>query len=327
MSQLIIQRKPHSALLHYILFMFLMAVSSSFFAQAKPQQEFPILPSFTADYQNVDGVNLHYVKGGKGPVVLLVHGFGQTWYEWRYIMPELAKTHTVIAVDLPSLGLSSAPKSYAGQDISELLYKFTKKFSPNSPFDLVAHDIGIWNTYPMVMKYPKDVRRVVYMEAPIPDDGLYQWPAFSPKGESLAWHFSFFAAKKPLAEKLIAGNEMLFLEHFIKVRATNKAVFTPELLQMYSDSWAKPQSLTGSLEYYRALNETAQRNKPLSEKKMVMPVLAIGGGNSMGAYQGDQLKNYALNVQGEVVAGCGHWLPEECPTEINSLVTAFLHSK
>ncbi len=291
------------------------------------REEFPAPAGFAPGYRSIDGVDLHYLKGGKGKLVLLVHGYGQTWYEWRYLMPELAKTHMVIAVDLPALGQSGGTKSYAGQDVAKLLHKFAKSFSPRAPFDLVAHDIGIWNTYPMVVQNQDDVRRLVYMEAPIPDEGLYEWPAFTDKGASLAWHFSFFNLAAPLPEAMLAGKEQAFLEDFILTRAGNKKAFPSDVLDMYARSWAKPASLTASLEYYRALNETARRNKPLAATKLTMPVLAIGGGNSMGAYQGEQLRKYAVNVQAETIQGCGHWLPEECPTQINSLVVNFLTAK
>lgn len=293
---------------------------------AQAAEEFPASAGFTPGYRTVDGVNLHYLKGGSGPLVLLVHGFGQSWYEWHQLMPLLAKTHTVVAVDLPALGLSSAPRSYAGQDVAPILHKFAKSFSPSAPFDLVAHDIGIWNTFPMAVEHQSDIRRVVYMEAPIPDDRLYTFPAFTPEGESLVWHFSFFSAGDALPETLVTGRERFFIEHFIKAHATNKAAFTNELLDLYGRSYAKPVTLHGSFEYYRALNETARRNKPLAATKLTMPVLAIGGGGhgGLGKMEGDQLREYATNVQSEILPDCGHWLPEECPAQLNPMVVKFL---
>ncbi len=287
-------------------------------------EEFPAPAGFSAAYRRVDGVNLHYLHGGTGPLVVLVHGFGQTWYEWHQLMPMLARTHTVVAVDLPALGQSDAPRSYAGQDVARLLYQFSKSFSPQRPFDLVAHDIGIWNTYPMVAEHPSDIRRLVFMEAPIPDDGLYEAPGFTPKGSSPLWHYSFFAAEGQVAERLMTGNERFFLDYFIKVHATNKDVFTPALLDLYGRSYAKPRTLHGSFEYYRALNETARRNKPLAANKLTMPVLAIGGDSSMGKQQGEQLSRYATNVKAVVLPGCGHWVPEECAAALNTLVVDFL---
>ncbi len=293
-------------------------------------EEFPLPENFHGAYREIDGVNLHYVKGGQGPLVLLVHGFGQTWYEWHQLMPLLAMNFTVIASDLPGLGLSDVPKtSFTGQDVSKYLHGLARSFSPTDPFDLVAHDIGIWNTYPMAATHQDDIRRLVYMEAPIPDQRMYTFPAFTPEGESLVWHFSFFAAGNRLAETLTEGRERFFFEHFIRAHATNQEAFTPELLDLYARSYAKPHSLNAAFEYYRALNATIQGNEPLAKTKLKMPTMAIGGGGhgGMGQLQVDQMKEYAKHVEGHVLPEGGHWLPEECPEKINRLVVDFLSQK
>jgi len=295
--------------------------------QAMAAEEFPLPAGFTGDYRDVDGVKLHYVKGGQGPLVLLVHGFGQTWYEWHQLMPLLARSFTVVAPDLPGLGLSEPPRtSYTGQDVSVYLYKLAKSFSPDAPFNLVAHDIGIWNTYPMAVEHQADIRRLAYMEAPIPDKRLYDFPAFTPEGESLVWHFSFFTAGNHLAETLVTGRERAFFEHFITVHATNKAVFTPALLDMYARSYAKPQSLNAAFEYYRALNETARRNGDLKGGKLRMPVMVVGGGGhgGMAEFEIGQMKDYAEAVEAHTINEAGHWLPEETPDALNRLVVDFL---
>ncbi|WP_115720344.1 alpha/beta fold hydrolase [Gallaecimonas mangrovi] len=288
--------------------------------------EFPTPTGFTSAYQTVDGVRLHYVKGGSGPLVYLVHGFGQTWYEWHQLMPLLAKHHTVVAVDLPGLGQSAVPPSYRAIDVAKLLYQLAQHFSGGQKFDLVAHDIGIWNTYPMLVKHQKAIRSAIYMEAPIPDPSIYKFPAFTPKGESLVWHFSFFAADDNLAETLVTGKERFFFSHFIKVHATNKAVFTPALLDLYGKSYAKPHSLHAAFEYYRVLNEDVKDNQQLAKQKIEVPMLAIGGGGNggMGAYEAKVVSHYAEHVTGKVLDGCGHWLPEECPVALNKAVTRFL---
>ncbi|WP_034948728.1 alpha/beta fold hydrolase [Erwinia oleae] len=302
----------------------LLVVSPSF-----ASNEFPVPAGFTSEYKDIDGVRLHYVKGGQGPLVYLVHGFGQSWYEWHRLMPELAKSHTVVAPDLPGLGESDVPPSYRATDVASLLYKLALQFNGNRPFDLVSHDIGNWNTYPFVVKHENNLRRVVFMEAPIPDESLYSFPAFTSEGESLVWHFSFFTARNDLAETLIAGKERLFFEHFIKEHATNKAVFTPQLLDLYARSYAKPHSLHAAFEYYRVLNQGVEDNKALSRTKISLPVLAIGGGGhgGMGTYQIEQIGHFATNVTGKVLTGCGHWLPEECPGQLNNAVMSFLNAQ
>ncbi len=295
-----------------------------------PAEEFPLPEGFTGHFREIDGVNLHYVQGGQGPLVLLVHGFGQTWYEWHQLMPLLARHFTVVVPDLPGLGLSAPPvTSFTGQDVSVYLHKLATSLSPGTPFHLVAHDIGIWNTYPMAAAHGADIARLVYMEAPIPDQRVYGFPAFTPEGESLVWHFSFFAAGNRLAETLVEGRERFFLEHFIRAHATNQTAFTPELLDLYARSYAKPHSLHAAFEYYRALNKTVKGNEPLARTKLPMPTMAIGGGGhgGMGQFQIDQMKEYAERVEGHILPGGGHWLPEECPDELNRLVVGFLTQK
>lgn len=304
----------------------LLSLAAALSASAFAADEFPVPAGFSSEYKTVDGVRLHYVKGGSGPLVYLVHGFGQSWYEWHQLMPVLAKNHTVVAVDLPGLGQSGVPDSYRAIHVAPLLYRLAQQFSSGQKFDLVAHDIGIWNTYPMLVQHQDNIRRAVYMEAPIPDDSIYDFPAFTPKGESLVWHFSFFAADNRLAEALISGKERFFLEHFIKVHAANKEVFTPQLLDLYGKSYAKPHSLRAAFEYYLVLNQGVLDNKQLSKKKIEIPMLAIGGGGNggVGEYEEQVVSRYANNVTGKVLPDCGHWLPEECAASLNEAVVSFL---
>lgn len=304
----------------------LAALTVAVAAPAFAAEEFPLPQGFSSGYDTIDGVKLHYVKGGSGPLVYLVHGFGQTWYEWHQLMPLLAKNFTVVAPDLPGLGQSAAPASYRATEVAPLLYKLAHQFSGGQKFDLVAHDIGIWNTYPMLVEHQDEIRRAVYMEAPIPEESIYAFPAFTAQGESLVWHFSFFAAQNNLAETLISGKERLFLEHFIKEHATNKAAFTPQLLDWYAASYAKPHSLNASFEYYRVLNQDVMDNQQLAKTKITIPTLAIGGGGhgGLGPYEAEMLRRYASDVTGKVLANCGHWLPEECAAPLNDAVLEFL---
>jgi pimeloyl-ACP methyl ester carboxylesterase len=177
----------------------------------------------------------------------------------------------------------------------------------------------------MAVKYQSELAKVVYMEAPIPDERMHKFPAFTPEAESLVWHFSFFAAGNKLPETLIAGKERFF-SHLVKEHSTNIDVFYDALMTMYGNSYAKPGTLTAAFDYYRALNESIRQNAVISKTKMRMPLLAIGGGGhgGLGKFQGDQMKKYATNVEGRVLLGCGHWFPEECAAPLNDMVVNFL---
>jgi pimeloyl-ACP methyl ester carboxylesterase len=294
-------------------------------------EEFPVPAGFTSGFEEVNGLKMHYVAGGSGPLILMVHGFGQSWYEWHQLMPELAKKNRVIAVDLPGLGLSAPLKtSYTGQDVSPYIYDFAKRFSPDAPFNLVAHDIGVWATYPMLVQHQKDIAKVAYLESVIPDELIYTFPAFTPQGEATAWHFSFFSADGVLPETLVSGKEKVFFSHFIKKHAEKQEVFTDELLGLYAKSYSKPHTLHAAFEYYRALPQSVLQNKELlAQSKLTMPLLAVAGDGrgSLGQTQIDQMNKYATNVQGHVLPGCGHWLMEECPTLVAPLLIDFFNSK
>ncbi|MFS0828106.1 alpha/beta fold hydrolase [Pseudomonas phoenicis] len=296
-------------------------------AVSAQQAEFPLPKGFTSAYETVDGVKLHFVRGGKGPLVLLVHGFGQTWYEWNNLMPQLAERHTVVAVDLPGLGQSAPPKtSYTGVDVSEYLHTLALRISMGKPFSVVAHDIGIWNTYPMVARHPGDIVKAAFIEATIPDDTLYSLPAFVETGEAPGWHHSFFAASGQLADAMVKGNERQFLTHFIRHHASNQAVFTDALLERYVRSYAKPRTFHHAFEYYRALPQSIEQNEKLRATKLTMPVLAVGGGGNggFGAQQPENIRRYATDVESHVLPGCGHWVPEECAPALNALIDGFL---
>ncbi len=128
-----------------------------------------------------------------------------------------------------------------------------------------------------------------------------------------------------VAAPLVVALQSVTAEEF----PPNKDVFTPELLNLYARSYAKPQSLNAAFEYYRALNETERRNVPLTKTKITVPVLAIGGGGTggFGTAQADQIRQYANRVEGLSIPGCGHWLPEECADPLNQAVVKFLAQK
>lgn len=293
--------------------------------------EFPVPDGFQSHFKEIQGAKLHYVAGGSGPLVFMVHGYGQTWYEWRQLMPKLAKTHTVVAVDLPGLGLSDPIEtSYSGLDVAPRLYALAKSFSPDAPFSVVAHDTGVWMTYPMAVQHQNDIEKLVFFDSIIPDKTIWTFPSFTPEGEASTWHWSFYAADHRLAETLVAGKEKFFLSHIIKKHATNTTVFTDPLLDLYARSYAKPHSLNAAFEYYRAFNQSVAQNKELARNKLAMPILVIPGddkGGGLGDAFLDQVKQYGDRVEGRTIPGCGHWLPEECPEVIEPLVLNFLNAR
>ena len=281
---------------------------------------------FASRFKAVNGVGMHYVIGGAGSPVVLLHGYGSTWYEWRRIMPALARHHTVIAPDLPGLGDSGvSPAGYDGATVAGDLYALVGGLT-TAPIDLVAHDIGSWVAYPYAAQHPRAVRRLVLMEAPIPDKSLYTFPAFTAQGEGLGWHFGFLSSRD-IPEELIAGRTRAWLSWFYREHAdpTNvAAAFPAATIDEYARHYAVAASLHASVEYYRAMNTDIAQNKAYARTKLPMPVLALGADHSLGGFEEQQLRGYATDVRGGVVPNSGHWIPEEQPDDLARRLSAFL---
>lgn len=290
-----------------------------------PSSDAPRPPAgYKSRYAKVNGFNMHYLRGGSGSPIVLLHGFPQTSAEWTHQLGPLAEDHTVIAVDLRGAGDSGVPKDgYDGVQLARDVHALLTQLGLNDGIQIVAHDVGIWAAYPYAAMWPSEVDRMAVMEAPIPDETIFEGPALTADGSHSAWHFGFF--QEELAEKLIAGQEREFVEGFIGLIVTEPSAFSPEEYEYYARFLREPGRLKAWLEVYRALPENAAQNKRLRAKgKLTMPVLAIGGEKLLGASVGEQWKNYATNVEGVVLPGAGHWIPEEQPDELTHMLREFL---
>jgi pimeloyl-ACP methyl ester carboxylesterase len=288
-----------------------------------PQAESP--PGFQSEYAAVNGFRMHYVKGGNGPPVVLIHGFPQTWAEWRQQMGPLSETHTVIAVDLRGTGDSEVTENgYQKAQMADDVHQLLTQLKLNNGVQVVGHDIGLWVAYAYAAQWPSEVRRVAVMEAPIPDESIYNYPALEENPETpSAWHFGMF--QLPLAEQLIAGHEGPFVQGFVGEYLGNKSAFSLADYDFYAHYLKEPGRTTAWMSMYRQLREDVQQNaKFAAEGKLKMPILAIGGQASFGGSIADQWRSYAENVDGQVLEGSGHWVTEEKPQEVTALLQSFL---
>lgn len=269
----------------------------------------------------VNGVRLHYVTAGSGEPLVLLHGWPQSWREWRHIIPALATRFTVIAPDMRGFGDSEAPtsgydKRTVAADIHALVQHlgFTK-------ISLVGHDIGMMVAYAYASAYPDEVMRLVVLEASLPGFGLEALHD-SAKHPHL-WHFGFFRASG-VAEALISGKEKAFITHFIRTKAYNPFAVAEEDLNYYAHRLSVPGTLRGSLEHYRAFGTDAAHNLENARSKLQMPILAIGGSHSIGSQVGKIMEPLGKNVETAVIERSGHWIPEEQPEALIELLMRFL---
>jgi pimeloyl-ACP methyl ester carboxylesterase len=269
--------------------------------------------TFSHHVAAVNGIQLHYVMGGKGDPVVLLHGWPQTWYEWRHVMPALAKNFTVIVPDLRGFGDSSKPATgYDGNTTAEDIYQLVSQLGFNQIF-LVAHDIGVQTAYSYAAAHPNNVSKLVLMEFPI--------PGFPPPelGGNEAWWFAFHQVPN-LSEALVQGKEREYISWFFKGLAYNPSAITEEDIDVFAKHMAAPGAMRAGFEYYRAFPIDEVQNKESAKTKITMPVLVLGGdiypalgGDFPGNFGLSSTQALAANVTGVTVPLSGHWIPEEQP--------------
>jgi pimeloyl-ACP methyl ester carboxylesterase len=276
---------------------------------------------FKSEYADLNGVKLHYVEGGQGPgTVVLIPGWPQTWYVWRKVMPELAKTYRVIAVDTRGMGASSRPQDgydtqTTASDISALMVKLHV-----SRYSVIGHDVGMWIAYPLAAQNGRPIEKLVVTEALIP--GITPTPPMllSPKANAGLTQF-MFNQLRDLPEFLVAGREEAYLRWVV-----DHLAYRPDRVAVdeYVRSYSVPGAMKAGFEYYRAIPVTMQQNQALKKNKLAMPVLAIGGMIGAGETTIETMKLVSDNVRGAIVEDCGHYTPEECPDAFLKLVKPFL---
>ncbi|KAA9376483.1 alpha/beta hydrolase [Microbispora cellulosiformans] len=288
----------------------------------------PRVPAgFTERTAHVNGITVNYVRGGHGPTLVLLHGYPESWYEWRGIMPALAEHYTVIAPDLRGAGGSSAPRGgYDKKTMAADLHGLLTRLGLDHDINLVGHDIGTMVAYSYAARHPDRVAKLVLSEAPIPDSRLYTFPSLTPQGPGF-WNFGFFTVRNGLPEQIIEGREALWIKRFIGLLAVHKdRAAEAGAVREYAGHLSDDRRLRASFEWFRALDRDVADNRKLAKHKLPMPVLALGADHSLGRFVPDQVREYAENVQGKVVADSGHWIFEEHPAEMTRVLLQFLRT-
>jgi pimeloyl-ACP methyl ester carboxylesterase len=279
--------------------------------------------TFTSRYVNTGEVRLHAVTGGDGPPLLLIHGWPQTWYAWRMLMPALARDFAVVAVDQRGIGLSDKPQD--GYDTGTIARDLVALMDAlgHQRFALYGTDVGMPIAYALAADHPDRVDRLVVSEAPLP--GISPSPPLflPPQLNAILWHLAFNQLPK-INEQLVTGREDIFFgAEFDASAGTNK--LPDYAVRYYIDTLAAdPDHLRGSFEFYRAIPATSAQNEQRKTRRLTLPVLAIGGAESSGEGVGNTMKLAADDVQTVVLTGSGHWVAEQAPEQLLAALTAFL---
>ena len=277
---------------------------------------------------NANGINLHYVEGGEGDPILLVPGWPQSWYAWRFVMPALvAAGRRVIAIDLRGMGDSAHPQDgYDSKTIAVDIHAFVAALglAKDGKLDVAGHDIGAWMAYAYAADWPQDIRRLALMEASI--HGVSPMPSGIP-GESVnlrTWHFAFNRLPD-LPEILVQGHEREYLGWLFAQKSTRSWVFTPDAMDEYVRVFKQPGGARAAFAYYRAsLSEAGLAlNRERAEHKLAMPVLTIGGQYGVGDMLLNTMKLAADDVRGVQIPEVGHFVLEECPEDVTNEMLGF----
>jgi pimeloyl-ACP methyl ester carboxylesterase len=268
----------------------------------------------------IDNVQLHYLTAGKEPsAAILLHGFAETSRMWRPTMPMLAGKFTVIAPDLPGIGNSSIPADNkidmitAAKQIHDLVrsLKIDKA-------RVVGHDIGLMVAYAYAAQFSNETEKLAVMDAFLP--GVPGWePIYNAPN---IWHFRF---NGEYPEKLVQGRERTYFEYFWNVLAADKTRSIPEAdRKAYTEAYARPGRMRAAWTYFASWPQLAKDFAQLSQTKLTMPVLSVGGEKSLGNELGAQMKLVADNVTVIVLPNTGHWILEERPKETTDALFKFL---
>lgn len=261
------------------------------------------------------GSTVNYVVGGSGPPVVLLHGWPETWWSWREVMPQLAEDYTVIAFDLPGLGDSTAPNArYDKRTIARLLRHAVRKLGFRDQVHLVGHDLGGLVAYPYARQFPGEVASVVVIETPLSGFGLE-----GAYGRS--WHFGFNMTAAPVPEQILDDDDVAVYLGWLFDRAVH-----PDRIdqQTFFAAYADPARRSAGFEYYRAFPDDATYNQAAAAVPVTVPVLGMGAETVFGPLVAASLENVATDVRGVVVPDTGHWIPEERPEFVVDCLRLFL---
>ena len=298
----------------------LMLAGAALIMAAPAAAQVPPYPAaFHTEEIATNGATIHVRVGGKGPAVVLLHGYGETGDMWAPMAADLMRDHTVIVPDLRGLGLSSKPatgfdKKTQADDVLGVLdrLKIAKA-------DLVTHDIGNMVGFAFAALHPDRVNRFVLIDAPVPGVGPWEEILKNP----LLWHFRFGG---PDMERLVAGRERIYLDRFWNEFSAVPAHFTEGSREHYAKLYALPGAMHSGFAQFAAFDQDAIDNRAwlAANGKLKMPVLALGGEKSFGLTMAVVMRAGGSDVTEGIVPGSGHWIMEENPAATVALVRRFL---
>jgi pimeloyl-ACP methyl ester carboxylesterase len=272
------------------------------------------------------GLRLHYATAGGGPrTVVLLHGFPQTWWEWRRVIPGLvAAGFRVVAPDYRGAGHSWRPAGgYDKQTMARDIHTLVRAhLGIEDPVSVVGHDIGLMVAWAYARTFPGEVSHLALVDAPLPGTAVFD----RLRGDPRVWHFAFHGARD-VAEMLVSGRERQYLQAFFDARTADPCAIGEADLDRYASAYAAPGAMRAGFELYRAFDQDAADNREALRRdgRLLVPVLAVGGTTSTtGPLMGEMMREVADDVTDVRIPGSAHWIPEENPRALLDTLLAFL---
>jgi pimeloyl-ACP methyl ester carboxylesterase len=281
--------------------------------------------TFASRYIDAGGLRQHAVIGGDGPPLLLVHGWPETWYAWRLLMPALARDFQVIAVDQRGIGLTDKPQD--GYDTGTLAGDLVALMDAlgHERFAVVGHDTGYFISYALAADHPDRVDRVALAEVPGPPGVIPSPPLFVPEPiNNKLWHIPFNRVNDELIVDMVSGNADAFYRYEFTIQGGGAT--PPEYaIEYYVSLYNRNKDvLRATFGFYRAWDATLAQNEQRKTQPLTIPVLGIGGEKSWGELAGQGMEPAANVVQTVVIPGTGHWVAETAPEEMLAALAPFL---
>lgn len=279
-------------------------------------------------------IRLHYIEclptAFSKPLgtILLIHGFPETSYQFRKVIPPLASAgYRVLAPDYRGAGYSSKPPSgYTKKDIATDLHTLlTEHLGIKEKVHLVGHDIGGMITHAYCALFPDSVESVVWGECPLPGSTVYE----NTKHSLTLWHFDFHSVPD-ISVQLVQGKERMYIKHFYDRLAQNPEVFTNADLDFYETQYAMPGALRAAFSTYATFEEDAEHNRQWREEKGKVKVrsMVLSGAGSFIAEEAENMgAEFYEDTRHVAVEGSGHWIAEEQPARFSEEVLGFIEGK
>lgn len=282
--------------------------------------------TFRHEFASVDGVRMHYVTGGSGTPVVLLHGWPQTWFGWWSIMPELAERHTVYAVDLPGLGDSTGtPTGYDKATLARYVHALVADQLGVRDAHVVGHDLGAAVAYQYAAQFPADTAGLGYLDLPLPGPALD-----AATYRSMSWHIAF-QSQPEVPEKLVDDDVREYLAMFYPQVAfegaafggtSDRSPFTEAEINEYARTYGRPEVLTGGFELYRSLDQDVRDTT--AADPVDTPTLLLTAQGQLDPVRATTAGRLTNIVRAADVPDAGHWLVEENPEFVTAELLQFL---